>query len=251
MSSPEIEEYVKELKSDLERGLISQEEFDDSLTSLGIKKDNELPRIVVRTAEPEDYTKIEQFSDLFYRELFGRPKGEKDEDLDNSRKLIARTEDDGIIGFAEFSVEPTEAYNGCVYLDKVVIDHRFRCSGIGSLLIYEIIRMMYELGKIEQMVLHAPENICGFYARNGFFVTPGVEKEEGVELRKLVLPFTKNAYTEVHHDLEEPECDRCTEYRQHLDEKVRDIEEEKFEENSFLELLRKNLPPKEKYELRL
>ncbi len=147
---------------------------------------------------------IENLNKLLKRELYGvlegslAPKPEIEEGIE--WKVLAAFWDDIPIGAIWYGiVEPS--FGGYIYLSEVYSHREHRERGLGVQLISQMIRNEYEAvqeGKIDRVVLHSVEAALDFYMKLGFFGPDEPVFQSGDhELVKMVLPLTKDAFTDL------------------------------------------------------
>jgi predicted GNAT family N-acyltransferase len=258
MEDFDLKSYIKDLDQQRKEGLLSNHEFIDSTRKLGFSLEDlanlgidiiqeKLSPVIIRPyAGNKDFGSIVRFHDLFFRELFGRPKQEEDceHEIPNIEKIIIETEGN-VIGLAEFTREgPTSygpAYEGSAYLEKLIISQKYRKLKLGSALLGEVVRIVSESQLAERLTLHATEEALSFYTACGFFTDYEVWTKEGVRMKRFDLPFDTAAYQKIREEIEDvdPDLSEVYEHRVMVSEYPPFLLEDKeFENNPFFALLR-------------
>ena len=202
------------------------------------KKDADI--IIIRPIREGDIQELFKFHNLFYRELFERPQQETEQKLPNLVSLIAEIEGK-IIGLAEYTLEPTDpfgeskVYCGCAYLDKLIIDPRFRRKKTGSLLVHQVVKDTYENSCLHKLVLYSPEKSCEFYEKNGFLTDGTIAEKENLKFTKFILPFFPKEYSFLRGI--------------NIDDKLLEEDKPRFQDNIVFDILRTNLPDPRKFKI--
>ena len=261
--------YLEDLEEDLKNGLLTQDEFNETLAALGIStKAAPSSKIIIQyansTDQPEDEDEqISRLHNLFYVDCFGRGKRDSDKTLEDTQTILAYSNDE-VIGLADYVIEPETpfgTYHGCAYLDKLIVNPKSRKKGIGSLLLHQVLSDVHPIEGIDRLVLFSIGNARQFYQLNGFFIDEEVEYKEGIEIRKTTLPLTPKAYVETvssifadalaAHNLDNEELRKHMKtLEEYASDYTFDIKPE-FDDNVFFKLIRSNLPAPENYEVKL
>lgn len=255
VTEDEAREYLEMLS---EEGIISLMDAENFLISNGLKElDKKENEIIIKYIDDKEIETINSFYSLFFHELLGRAPNEEDHKIHDSIKIVAEKDfaDIGIhpIGYVEYAFEPSKAYEHACYIDKLIVDKRFRAKGVGSILLYNVVCDAYDENNIESVILHSYENSNDFYEKNGFIKTHEIFKEDDKDLLKMVLPFTKRCYVDICMHEIDPNESKILKIKKKLDKTIlEEIEDEKivFEENPYLESLRFNLPKDVKYNVK-
>lgn len=242
MSEFDRDLYIEELKKQASEGLITDEEYKESLAFIeaDIGQKTETSSITIESYPNPDEEVLRRFHDLFYREIFERPKNKSDEDnecvFQEVDRFVAKIEGK-IIGLAEYANEPCEKYEHSTYLDKLIVVKKHRGKNVSRQLLEHVVRDTYQINGINELILHAPEYLMHFYQKLGFFTDYEIFKEGEVPLKRFVLPYDSHARSKI-EEIEENEDIRIQEHYERLDKyKTFSKENIDIDENPFLYLL--------------
>ncbi len=189
-----LERYEKMLIEDQKGGL---EEPDDVLDArrftqpvrrgfCSASENKMVSDVVVTSADQNDHTLLTRLDNIFYRTLYGQERDDSFEPDFPTEVLVAR-KNVHLVGGIWYAIEPTQVYEGFLYLDRMVVVDRERGQNIGTKMLVNLLEYVPE-GK--SVILHAWDKAIPFYVCNGFFSAgEDVEGEDGCFFRKMVLPL--------------------------------------------------------------
>jgi len=190
-SSPQqqqIATYLANLQKQVRKGLITQQEYEDSVRVLQPKTTTPLkPQISIEYTSENETTK--RLENLYYRELFGRKSNEDDDHLNN--EIIVGHINNRPAGALWYSIAPTPAYNNCVYLDMLYVRNDFRNTGLGTHL---LLHLLEQTPPNECIITHAWKPALDFYSKHGFLITEEDYEKDGQFFQKMVLPLSKRSF---------------------------------------------------------
>jgi len=185
----QIEAYLASLKIQLKRGLIDRDEYETSIALLKpmVKANGRKVFTIEEMAQYEEL--VRRLETLYYRELFGRKPSEHDHKLEN--EVLVGKDDKQLAGAIWYAVEPTLAYNKCVYLDMIFVGNEYRKTGLGTQLMFNLLAQTPEDHSI---ITYAWKPVIDFYRRHGFLSTDEESTKGGQLFLKMVLPLTKKSF---------------------------------------------------------
>jgi len=188
-SDPHIKAYLKQLQCDVRKGLLTQDEYEDTLHHFGLaEKKRSLSTLLVEDIDVDNPI-VSKLETLYYREIFGRRKQNNDSSLMNE-VLIGKVDND-VAGAIWYCDEPTPDYCRCVYIDMMLVLPEYRGSGLGSHLLYQVL----ERTSLDRcLITYAWKASIDFYRKHGFLTTEQESEKEDQFFQKMVLPLTKKAF---------------------------------------------------------
>ncbi|NQV91292.1 GNAT family N-acetyltransferase [Candidatus Woesearchaeota archaeon] len=187
--NPEIANYLKELKHDVHKGLLTQEEYNETLVALGLtEKKKSISDYFIEDINLDDPT-VSKLETLYYREIFGRKKRKKDSTLINE-VLVGKVGLD-VAGAIWYCDEPTPDYKKCVYIDMMLVLPEYRGSGLGSRLLHQVLE---RTPSDHCLITYAWKPSIDFYRKHGFLTTEQESDKEDQFFQKMVLPLTKKSF---------------------------------------------------------
>lgn len=192
-----LEDYERELRKENEDGLLTAEELADALTHISPPNLGRIaPTITIEERSQDDPT-ITRLEDLYYRELFGRPKRNRDPHLPDIALLgLYNGKPAGALWYA---LEPTPAYTDCAYLDMLYVKDEFRGSKVASHLLVDLVERA--VGE-QAIITYAWKSSIDCYAKHGFLRTDEEAAKGGERFLKMVLPLTKRAWQYYEREME-------------------------------------------------
>lgn len=184
----QISSYLASLRKEVHQGLISQQEYESSVRMFAPKTTTQnKPKISIEYVSENETT--QRLENLYYRELFGRKRDEDDEHLDN--EIMLGKLNDKPAGALWYSIAPTLAYKGCMYLDMLLVLNEFRNTGLGTQL---MLNLLEQTSPNQCIITYAWKPAMDFYSKHGFLIAEETDEKGGQIFQKMVLPLTKRSF---------------------------------------------------------
>lgn len=217
----DLETYLTQLDEQLQQGDLDAEDYKNILSALQqspsgknyeqainsrINQYNSTESFQIRHyIEYTDEIKLRGFQDLYFRELFGRPKTTDDRanDLSGVQRFVIETPRT-MIGLCEYyAFEGESSFAHTLYLDTMILSHEYRKLGLGRHMLLYAAHLAMRHPDIDRIALYATDKVCDFYAKHGFFNDYTINYKEGVQLRFFQLPLTLRSYRDIRDEIED------------------------------------------------
>ncbi len=197
----DLDAYRKELMEQRNNGDLTEEELAEALTFVDpVKRQRPTCHIEIGEREENDPL-VCRLEDLYYRQLFGRPRNEDDHRL--ITEVLLGSVDGKPGGALWYALEPTPDYKRCVYLDMLYVLEEFRGTKLGTNLLLELVQRTPEDHCI---ITYAWKPAIEFYRQHGFLTTnqkaekEGMDEDDVQEFLKMVLPLTNASFNRYAKD---------------------------------------------------
>ncbi len=264
--------YMQDLQYQYDSGMCSLEDLVASAELLGveltgIERENKSQGIItIRPYDPStDERDVNALTNLFYRELYGKPNEPEENDnentiLYNGSTLVAE-QNGKVIGFTNYNISPRPEMRLTCYLDNIMVTPRKRNLKIGNIMLNEIAKEAYN-ADMTSIQLHSSESCRNFYEKNGFYVLNEYEFDpaSGLMTMPTILPFNSAPYFNTKSSgFQEPEkhVEIILEHRAMIEEQVNKPDDldslfdtfngPVYEKNNFIKPLREDLPDPSTY----